>query len=241
MSSKFSRFQHIERARGEKPNPDGQVKLQNGGRFESVAGPGETVPASVAVPEAHVERFKLHGQTPLALDHEPAQGQFFPRCIRCETSNGRFAQACTTCGADLQSPEQLADNARRGLEQARAEARMREQVPDLQQAHRDAEAERLAEQQRYQEELAKAFAKERTLLSRIGPLFEPCLALGLLRLIPNPLTRWMTLAWVIGLPFLLVRFGNGFLRVVGLYLSVLVILSFIPPWMLVAKSGGRRW
>jgi hypothetical protein len=238
-SNKFSRFQHIERARGEKPSPDGQVKLQNGGRFESVAGPGETAPASVAVPEAHVERFKLHGQTPLALDHEPAQAQFFPRCVRCEATNGRFAQACTTCGADLQSPEQLADNARRGQEEAQAEARMREQVTGIQQAHRDATAERLADRRRYEEQLAQAFVQERSFVNELGPLFEPCLALGLLRLIPNPLARWMALAWAIGLPILLVRFGNGALHVVGMYLSVVVTLSFIPTWLLRTKHGQR--
>jgi hypothetical protein len=238
-SNKFSRFQHIERARGEKPTPDGQVKLQNGGRFESVAGPGETVPASVSVPEAHVERFKLHGQTPLALDHEPEQGQFFPRCIRCEATNGRFAQACTVCGADLQSPEQLADNARRGQEEAQAEAQLREQVAGLQQAHRDAEAERFADKQRYQEELAQAFEKERTFAGKLAPYFEPCLGLGLLRLIRHPLGRWMAVAGAIGLPLLLVRFGNEALRVVGLYLGVLVLVSFIPTWLL--RRQTRHW
>jgi len=239
-SNKFSRFQHIERARGEKPSPDGQVKLQNGGRFESVAGPGETAPASVAVPEAHVERFKLHGQTPLALDHEPAQAQFFPRCVRCETTNGRFAQACTTCGADLQSPEQLADNARRGREEAQAEAQLREQVAGIQQAHRDSTAERLADRRRYEEQLALAYEEERTFAGKLAPYFEPCLALGLLRHIRRPLVRWRAVASVIGLPLLLVLFGNAALRVVGLYLSVVVILSFIPTSLLRAKHNQRE-
>jgi len=238
-SNKFSRFQHIERARGEKPNADGQVKLQNGGRFESVAGPGETAPSSVAVPEAHVERFKLHGQTPLALDHEPARGQLFPRCVRCEATNGRFAQACTTCGADLQSPEQLADNERRGREEAQAEARLREQVAGIQQAHRDAAAERFADRQRYEEQLALALEKERTFAGKLAPYFEPCLALGLLRLIRPPLARWMAVAWAIGLPLLLVRFGNPLLHQLGLYLGVLVVVSFIPTWLL--RRQTRHW
>src|SRR5687768_3693348 len=109
-SHKFSRFLHLERARGEKTPPEGQVRLQDGGRFESVVGPGGEAPSSVAVPEAHVERFKRHGETPLALNNEPAEVQHFPRCVRCETENGRFAANCTTCGADLQAPEQLAYN-----------------------------------------------------------------------------------------------------------------------------------
>ena len=238
-SNKFSRFQHIERARGEKPNADGQVKLQNGGRFESVAGPGETAPSSVAVPEAHVERFKLHGQTPLALDHEPARGQFFPRCVRCEATNGRFAQACMTCGADLQSPEQLADNERRGREEAQAEARLREQVAGIQRAHRDAAAERLADRQRYEAELSLALEKERTFAGKLAPYFEPCLALGLLRHIRSPFARWRALTSAIALPILLVSFGNPLLHHIGLYLGVLVIVSFIPTWLL--RRQTRHW
>ena len=237
-SNKFSRFMHLERSRGEKPGTDGQVPLQDGGRFESVAGPSGEAPASVSVPEAHVERFKLHGQTPLALD-APEQGQHFPRCVRCEAENGRFARECTTCGADLQSPEQLAYNEERARAQAQAEAQAREQMQVLQQARTQDEAERLAERQRYLEQMQRELEKDRSFASRLQPYFEPCLALGLLRLIRSPLARWMTLAWAIGLPILLVNFGNEFLRLIGLYLGVLVLVSFIPTSLLTAGRGGR--
>ncbi|MCY1073196.1 hypothetical protein [Archangium lansingense] len=242
-SNKFSRFLHLERSRGEKPQSDGQVRLQDGGRFESVAGPSGDVPASVSVPEAHVERFKLHGQTPLALDAESTRGQLFPRCVRCEAENGRFARECTTCGSDLQSPEQLAYNEERWRAQAQVEAQTREQVQVLQQARAQEEAERLAERQRFVEQLHQELVRDRSFLSRLQPLFDPCLGLGLLRHIPHPLARWMTLASVIGLPVLLVRFGNGPLRLFGLYLGVLVVVSFIPTSMLTAGRGGRwgRW
>lgn len=233
-SNKFSRFMHLERSRGEKPGNDGQVPLRDGGRFESVAGPSGEAPASVSVPEAHVERFKLHGQTPLALD-APEQGQHFPRCVRCEAENGRFARECTTCGADLQSPEQLAYNEERARTQAQAEAQAREQV----QARTQDEAERLAEQQRYLEQLHRELVKDRSFISRLQPLFDPCLALGLLRHIRRPLARWMAAAGAIGLPILLVNFGNEFLRLIGLYLGVLVLVSFIPTSMLTAGRGGR--
>jgi hypothetical protein len=242
-SNKFSRFLHLERARGEKNPPEGQVRLQDGGRFESVTGPTSEAPASVSVPEAHVERFKLHGQTPLALDAEPSVGQHFPRCVRCEAENGRFARECTTCGADLHSPEQLAYNAERARAREQAEAQTREQMQVLQQARQQDEAERLAERQRYVEELHRALEKDRSFLSRLQPLFDPSLGVGLLRLVPHPLARWMVLAWAIGLPVLLVRFGNEPLRVLGLYLGVLVLVSFIPTSMLTARRGGRwgRW
>jgi hypothetical protein len=238
-SNKFSRFLHLERSRGEKPSADGQVRLQDGGRFESVAGPSADAPDSVSVPEAHVERFKLHGQTPLALDEGPAGGQSFPRCVRCEAENGRFARECTTCGADLQSPEQLAYDAERSRTREQAEAQTREQMQVLQQARKQEEAAQMAERQRYVEELHRELEKDRSFLSRLQPLFDPCLALGLLRLIPQPVARWMTVAWAIGLPVLLVNFGNEFLRLIGLYLGVLVLVSFIPTSLLTAGRGGR--
>ncbi|WP_257460322.1 hypothetical protein [Archangium lipolyticum] len=238
MSSKFSRFLHLERSRGEKTPPGGQVRLQDGNRFESVVGPGEA-PSTVAVPEAHVERFKLHGQTPLALDVEPRAEQRFPRCIQCQTENGRFTQACTTCGADLQSPEQLADNEQRWRAQEQFDAETRARMEVRQKSHQRDEAERLAEHQRYQEQLARALEKDRSFISRLQPFFEPCLGVGLLRLIPHPLARWSALAWALGLPVLLVRFGNAPLQHLGLYLGVFVALSFVPTWLWTAGRGGR--
>jgi len=238
-SNKFSRFLHLERSRGEKPHADGQVRLQDGGRFESVAGPSTDAPASVSVPEAHVERFKLHGQTPLALDDAPAGGQSFPRCVRCEAENGRFARECTTCGADLQSPEQLAYDAERSRAREQAEAQTREQMQAYQQARQQEEAAQLAERQRFVEELHRELVKDRSFLSRLQPFFDPCLALGLLRHIPHPGARWMAVTWAIGLPMLLVKFGTGLLQLLGLYLGVLVLVSFIPTSLLAARRGGR--
>jgi hypothetical protein len=195
----------------------------------------------VAVPEAHVERFKLHGQTPLALDHEPAGEQLSRRCIRCETENGRFSQACTTCGADLQSPEQLADNARRAREQAQAEAQVREQLTSAQREGLQlSEAQKLALQQLAILQLTKALEEERSVLGRFKPLFTPSLGVGLLRLIPHPLARWMTLAGALGLPFLFMRSGNGPLRLVGLYLGVFLVLSFIPTSLWSMKHRRRH-
>lgn len=242
MSSRFSRFLHLERSRGEKAAPpDGQVRLHDGGRFESVAGPVAGERASVSVPEAHVERFKLHGQTPLALDDAPTRGQLFPRCVRCEAENGRFTRECTTCGADLHSPEQRAHDEERAHAHARAEAQTREEREALQKAHQEATTEQLAERQRYLEQLQRELEKERSFFSRVRPLFAPCLGVGLLRLIPHPPTRWTTLAVTIGLPLLLVRLGNASLRVLGLYLCVLVFVCFVPTSLWTARRRGRWW
>jgi hypothetical protein len=220
-NDKHSRFMHLERARGDKTPAGGQVKLRDGGRFESVAGPRDDAPASVAVPEAHVERFKLHGQTPLALDDTSAPGQHFPRCVRCQTENGRFAQACTTCGADLQSPEQM-------------------QV--LQHTRQEAQAGDFAEKQRYQEQLRQALEEERSFVSQVGPLFTPSLGAGLLRLLPHPLARWTTLACSIALSVLLVRFGNEPLQKLGMYVGALLCVCFVPTSFWTAGRGGSsRW
>ncbi len=239
MSPKFSRFLHLERARDEKTPPEGQVRLQDGSRFESVVGPGGEAPSSVAVPEAHVERFKRHGETPLALDTEHAEGPHFPRCVRCEAENGRFASTCSTCGADLQAPEQLAYNQQRRQQLAQTEARTREQQQARQKVQREAEAQSVAERQRYVEELHRALEKDRPLLSRWQHLATPSFGVGLLRLIPHPLVRWSALAWAISLPFLLVRFGNGPLQLVGMYLGVLTFVLFVPTSLWTAGRGGR--
>ncbi len=237
-SNKFSRFMHLERARGEKTPPKGQVRLQDGNRFESVVGPGTEAPSSVSVPEAHVERFKRHGETPLSLNHEQAEVQHFPRCVRCETENGRFAKNCTTCGADLQSPEQLAYNQQRGREHAEADARMREQMQAAQKVQQESAFERRAEQRRYEAQLQLALEKDRSVLSRWQHLATPSIGAGLLRLIRNPLARWSALAWAIGLPFLFVRFGNEPVRLLGMYLGVLVFVLFVPTSL---WTAGRRW
>lgn len=233
-NDKFSRFMHLERSRGDKTPAGGQVKLQDGGRFESVAGPSTEAPTSVAVPEAHVERFKLHGQTPLALDDTSAPGQHFPRCVRCQTENGRFTQACTTCGADLQSPEQLAYDAER------ARAHQQDRL-------RQAEAQRQAEQQSYLQELNKALEADRSPAERftrrlsdtLNVITTPSLGVGLLRLIPHPLARWMTLTMNLALPVLLVRYGSN-LRVqkLGLYWGMFVVVSFVPSWLFSRRYRG---
>lgn len=238
-NDKHSRFMHLERARGDKTPAGGQVKLQDGGRFESVAGPREDAPASVAVPEAHVERFKLHGQTPLALDDTSAPGQHFPRCVRCQAENGRFAQACTTCGADLQSPEQLAYDAERASAHQQAEAQTREQMQVLQHTRQEALAGDFAEKQRYQEQLRRALEEERSFVDQVGPLFTPSLGAGLLRLIPHPTARWMTLASSITLSVLLARFGNEPLQKLGLYIGAFLCVCFVPTSFWTAGRGGR--
>ncbi|ATB44176.1 hypothetical protein CYFUS_009658 [Cystobacter fuscus] len=215
MSSRFNRFLHIEHPRGEKESADGPVSLRDGGRFES---PGEAgALPSPAVPEAHLERFKQQGQTPLVMDDGPPSGQHFSRCIRCETENGRFAVVCTTCGADLRAPEQRAEDEKRGRERARAEEREREEM----RVRQTMPAERPTWHTEEEEE-------------GIPPVFEPSLGVGLLRRIQNPTARWLSVGGAVGLPLLLTRAGHGPLWALGMYLGVFVAASFVPSafWMM---------
>jgi len=176
------------------------------------------------------------------LDAVPAGGQRFPRCVQCQTDNGRFASACRTCGADLQAPKQLAYNEELWREREQAEAQAREQQAVLQKAHQRAEAEQRAEQQRYAERLSQAYEEERSDWGELGPLPEPSLGVALLRGISSPLARGMALACAIGLPILLVRYGDGPLYILGLLLGLFVALSFIPSsfWN-VKREDDKEW
>jgi hypothetical protein len=220
MSSRFTRFLHIERSRGEKEPADGQVALRDGSRFESVAAPGEAS-SSPAVPEAHLERFKLQGQTPLAMDDEPTRGQRFSRCIRCETENGRFARECTTCGADLRAPEQQEDDEKRWRTREQAEERTREQIQSRQTEQTGRPTWHAEPEQ------------------EIPSLFAPSLGMGLLRRIQSPTARKLSVGGAVVLPFLLTRAGHGPLWVLGMYLGVFVAASFVPSAFWMRRGGGE--
>ena len=217
MSQRFSRFQNLERARERKAPEDSPVELRDGGRFESVEGP-VTTPPPPEVPEAHLERFRQQGQTPLAVDRE--EGQYFPRCIRCQTSNSRFTRMCVTCGADLHSAEQRADDEARGRVESEADERMKAAM-EQRSASREAPGE--------QEDAEEATHRE---------WFEPSLGLALLRRMPGSGVRWGVLGGVVAGAWLLAtRAPSEGLRMVGVYLGVLVGASLVPSgfW-----TGERR-
>lgn len=139
MTSKFSRFLHLERSREERPTPEEPSQLQSGGRFEALAQRGEG-PRASEVPEAHLERFR--GEAPLALEPERSGEEYFPRCGSCESENGRYADTCTVCGADLNTPQQREYNAK--LRQAR-QAQEQEQAQVLSEWRRQQEAQQKEE------------------------------------------------------------------------------------------------
>lgn len=212
MASKLSRFLHLERSRGEKAPETEPVSLRDGGRFESVA---ERGPASgaVGVPEAHLERFKP--AEPLALELEADPGRSFSRCIRCERENGRFNRVCGTCGADLSAPEQREADERRGRQRQEEEARALEEMRVLR-TEAPAPLPVHAEQE-----------------PEVPSVFEPSLGVGLVRSLPHPVARGLSVVGAVALPWLLTRGGRGALWTLGMYLGVFVAASLVPSafWM----------
>lgn len=159
MTSKFSRFLHLERSREERPRTDEPSRLQNGNRFEAVKGPGAR-PQEAAVPEAHLERFKRQGEQPLALaEEQPLGAEHFPRCVRCQSENGRFLEKCLVCGADLNTPEQREYNER--LRQSRQHEALQEREALEALARHRTEEHRRESEERYAVLLARLREQER--------------------------------------------------------------------------------
>lgn len=227
MSSKFSRFLHLERSRGERPKGEEPSRLQSGQRFEALAEKGEA-PQSAVVPETHLERFR--GEAPLALADAPREAERFPRCARCESENGRFARECTVCGADLTTPQQREYNER--LWQTR-QAQEREQAQALEQSRQQAEARR-------QEELADRARLMEKLRSdpwgdRQDGLQGRSLGMYLLGLIPSKAVRWGIGIGLFLLPFLIARFGSPRGKLMAGPVALLLVVLFLGP------SRRKRW
>lgn len=223
MTSKLSRFLHLERPRTGRPESETSSPLQSGARFESMEERKEA--QEVAVPEAHLERFRA--QAPVALADVPVEDvRRFPRCMLCESENGRFAQVCSMCGADLGTPQQLEFNERLWQERRKS----------LTPTHED-EREALAQLATRKREAAELFARqlEQLRAEERRPLWvrafsqHTTLGMALLSLIPHPLVRWLTFAGAVGLSVGLWRYGQGRTQWVGGGLFFLLLLMFLPP------------
>ena len=100
MKGRFSRFLHLERARGERQRPEERPRLQGEARFSSVVRPHEGTRASEpTVPGAHTERFRAPPAAPLALEDAREGRQPFVRCAHCERDHSVYATACGSCGS----------------------------------------------------------------------------------------------------------------------------------------------
>ena len=233
MSPKFSRFLHLERSRGERPKPEEPARLQGGHRFEGIAERGEA-PQSAAVPETHLERFR--GEAPMALADAPRGEERFPRCARCESDNSRFAQECSACGADLNTPQQREYNER--LWQSRqAEEREQEQAREQLRLHTEArQKEEMAQRVLLMEKLRAdpwGDGRSRGLFGGRAP------GMFLLGLIPSRPVRWGVGAGLVLLPFLIARFGSPKWQLLAWPIGVLLLVLFLPPSVL--RPRTRRW
>jgi hypothetical protein len=225
MTSKFSRFLHLERSRAGRPSPEEPSQLRNGQRFEAVAGPREA-PQAASVPEAHLERFR--GDAPLSLVDSAQKPEHFPRCARCEADNSGFAKQCAECGADLTTPQQREYNERLQQSRQQAIAQEREAALAMEQAWQQREAEKLEDASRYAQLLKQAREQEQAGSWWRALHHHPSLGLGLLRLIPHPAIRWAVLAGAILVPLLLWRFGQGLTRFLGMFLGLIVVMLLVP-------------
>jgi hypothetical protein len=230
MTSKFSRFLHLERSRGERSAPEETSQLQNGNRFEAVAGP-QQAPQATSVPEAHLERFK--GQAPLGLVDPLQKTEHFPRCGSCEADNGAFAKECGQCGADLTTPQQREYNER--LQQSRQQeaAQAREAAMAFEQERQRREAEQQADAERYVRLLKETRTQEQAGARWQAMAQHGSIGLWLLSLIPHPGVRWGVLLAAILLPLLLWRFGRGTSRFMAVVLGILLLVLILP--------HRRRW
>lgn len=226
MTSKFSRFLHLERSRGERTAPAEPSPLQNGGRFEAVGGPQEA-PPSASVPEAHLERFR--GEAPLGIVDPSQKADHFPRCGSCQAENGAFAKECAQCGADLTTPQQRAYNEQLRQSRQQAEAQAREAAVALHAERQRQEAEKQADAERYVRLLREARQREQT-----GGWWKTVKQHGsighwVLSFIPNPALRWVAFGGLLLPVGLLYLFGEGMTELVGFFLLLVLLGLFLPP------------
>jgi hypothetical protein len=230
MTSRFSRFLHLERSRGERTAPAEPTQLQNGNRFEGVAGPREA-PQSASVPEAHLERSK--GEAPLGVVDPVQKAEYFPRCGSCQADNGAFARECGQCGADLTTPQQLAYNEQRRQIRQQEEAQAREAAAAFEQERKRLEAEREADAARYVQLLKQTRDQEQAGARWQAMAQHGSIGLWLLSLIPHPGVRWGVFSVAILVPLLLWRFGRGTARGTAAVMGFLLLVLLLPP--------RRRW
>jgi len=188
------RFLKLERPREAQP---GRVDpLANETRFEHLGGDREAAARPPAPARAAADRFRLPRERGLEVANLPEGAQPFTRCARCQADNTRYAPACTSCGAALDTPEQRAFNERlwaaRGAGEAPAEP---PPGPTGAEAGADLPA---------------------------GDAADPSLASRLLAAWPEGGWRAVALAVGLGFPLLLLAFGQGRVRAAG---GALLLLS----------------
>ena len=177
MGNGLRRFLHLERPR--RPDDGTATPEARPTRFDAVAGPANAIPSvrperSAAGAESKgptaTARFRdPPPSTGLELDLAPEDEQPFRRCCHCEVDSGRFASACSNCGADLQCDEQRVFNERLWAERRREAADIERENAERREAARRAEEEGARAQRAAAEAMAREVGdRERRRLERDG-------------------------------------------------------------------------
>lgn len=251
MTGRLRRFLHLER-----PRADGGGDADPTGASARMRGVEQPGPApGEAVAEGHLDRFRPPPERPLELDARSDEAQPFVRCMRCETDHGRGIATCSTCGADLETPEQRAFNERLWAVR-QAERRAEAAAAERREAERRARSEEEARERRAMgEALARGVgdlerrriaveeraAASGTLLGDglgASGLGGAPLLVRILRALPD--WRWqvgaivLAVATVAGL-FAFGRAGHPVALVVG---AVLAVVLLVPPIRARGGFGG---
>jgi len=106
VAGRLRRFLNLERPRG--PDDDGPAPSVQGDRFAGL----EQAPARPAerATGAAAGRFGPDLEPTLELAEAESGAQPFRRCMGCGRDHGLYDTVCATCGASLDTPEQLAFN-----------------------------------------------------------------------------------------------------------------------------------
>lgn len=140
---RFQRFRHLERPRAaERGGGPSEASPGTEERFEALEerAPNDPPEAGAApVFAGQLDRFRPAAERPLELATMTEGELPFVRCARCQIDHNRSVSVCTNCGADLQTGEQRAFNARLADERRAQAAVEQAQAAELERDRRESD------------------------------------------------------------------------------------------------------
>lgn len=197
--TRLRRFLHLERPRNAAPEPDlAPSSRRRFGAVDSTpdeieaAAPGAAPPGDAGEPAEAAKHepgaSAPPGGAPGSVSAGPVAGRFgepparapevatpasdaqpFVRCYRCETDNSIYAEHCSTCSAELDTPEQRRFNEALWTERRQQAAQLDDEVRRLREASARAEEEAHRARRQMGELIAREVGRqERDRLDRDG-------------------------------------------------------------------------
>jgi hypothetical protein len=223
LGGRLSRFLHLELGRKSKGGEADEAVRRPTARFDALE-PHAAASSDAQSAEGHLARFRAP-DAELLLHEQGESDQPFVRCIRCDVDSGRFAKACTACGADLDTTEQRAFNERLWAER-RAQLRAEKaQHRAMEQARFQDIAEAAKHNRAYYEELAQRVGRETRERIRGGTWYG--VSRGRWRLHPGILAG---IAGIIAVAALATGGTKSFTRALGFVAAALVLTAL--RWLL---------